>query len=179
MSHDTLSTYLDFNETFKIHTDTSAFQSGAVIIQKGKHIAFYGWKLTDDQQWYTVTETELLSIVETLKEFLTIITGQKLRIFIDHEKLPCKKFDTDRGLKWSVILEGYGPDIEYIKGENNIVADVLSILPLNENQETTQKSTYQQGIVSEINFVLARQHVSNCYTFQRTKRPNKKRQITS
>ena len=32
-----------------------------------------------------------------------------------------------------------------------MVADALSRLPLNGNQETTQKSTYQKGIVSEIN----------------------------
>ena len=38
------------------------------------------------------------------------------------KKLTCKKFDTDRGLKWRLILEGYGPDIEYIKGKNNIEA---------------------------------------------------------
>ena len=35
-----LLTYLDFNETFKIHTDSSALQLGAVIIQEGKPIAF-------------------------------------------------------------------------------------------------------------------------------------------
>ena len=36
-----------------------------------------------------------------------------------------------------MIIGEYGPDIEYIKGEKNIVADALSILPLNVNQETT------------------------------------------
>ena len=41
VDRDTLSTYPDFNETFKIHTDASAFQLGAVISQKGKTIAFY------------------------------------------------------------------------------------------------------------------------------------------
>ena len=51
----------------------------------------------------------------------------------------------------SLILEQYGPDIEYIKDEKNIVADALSRFPLNGNQETAQKSTYQQEIVSEIN----------------------------
>ena len=35
---DTLSTYPDLNETFKIHTDASTFQLGAVINQKGKPI---------------------------------------------------------------------------------------------------------------------------------------------
>ena len=31
---DNLLTYPDFNETFKIHTDASVFQSGAVTSQK-------------------------------------------------------------------------------------------------------------------------------------------------
>ena len=49
VARDTLLTYLYFNETFKIHTDASAFQVGAVISQKGKHIAFYSIKLNGAQ----------------------------------------------------------------------------------------------------------------------------------
>ena len=60
-------------------------------------------------------------------------------------------FNTDRVLGLRLILEEYVPDIEYIKGLKNIVADGLSIIPLNYNQETTQKSTYKQEIVLEIN----------------------------
>ena len=56
VSRDTLSTYPDFKEMFKIPTDDSAFQLGAVISQKGKLIAFYGIKITDAQQRYTLTE---------------------------------------------------------------------------------------------------------------------------
>ena len=55
VARDTLSTYLNFNEIFKIHTDASAFQLGAVISQKGKPIAFYSRKLTGAQQLHTVT----------------------------------------------------------------------------------------------------------------------------
>ena len=44
-ANDTLLTYPDFNETFKMHTDASAFQLGAVIIQKVKPIAFYSINL--------------------------------------------------------------------------------------------------------------------------------------
>ena len=51
-------------------------------------------------------------------------------------------FNTGRVLRWRLILVEYGPDIEYIKIDNNIVAYTLSILPLNGNQETTHKSTY-------------------------------------
>ena len=41
VSHNTLLTYLYFNETFKIHTNASSFQLGAVIRQKVKLISFY------------------------------------------------------------------------------------------------------------------------------------------
>ena len=58
-------------------------------------------------------------------------------------KLTCKNFNTDRVLRWRLLLEEYVPDVEYIKGEKKIVTDALSILPLNWNEETTHKSTYQ------------------------------------
>ena len=47
LAHDTYLTYPAFNETFKIHTDASAFQLGAIISQKDKPINFYSRKLTD------------------------------------------------------------------------------------------------------------------------------------
>ena len=40
------------------------------------------------------------------------------------------------------MLKEYVPYFEYIMGGKIIVADVLSWLFLNGNQETTQKSTY-------------------------------------
>ena len=90
MACDNLLPYPDFSETLKIHNDASAFQLGAVIIQKGKPIAFYSRKLTDAQQRYIVMERELICIIETLKEFRTILLGQKLRIYTDHKNLTCK-----------------------------------------------------------------------------------------
>ena len=62
MACDTLLIYPGFNEAFKINTDASAFQLGAVIRQKGKPISFYSRKLADSQQWYTVIDRELLII---------------------------------------------------------------------------------------------------------------------
>ena len=64
---DTLLTYPDFNEAFKIHTYSSTFQLGAFIIQKGKTIAFYSIKLTGTKKMYTLTDKGLIIIVETLK----------------------------------------------------------------------------------------------------------------
>ena len=97
---DNLLNYMDSNEIFKIHTDASAFQLGAVVIQKRKPIALYSRKLTDVQKCYTIIDKELLTIVETLNQFRTILLGQKIRIHTDHKNITCKNFNTDRVLRW-------------------------------------------------------------------------------
>ena len=141
MAYDNLLAYTDFNEEFKIHTNARGFQLGAVIIHKVKTLDFYGRKLTDPQIRYTVTWNELLRIVETLKEFRTILLSQILRIYTDHRNITGNNLYTDIVFVWRLILEEYVPDIEYIKGEKIIVADKLSRFTLNGNQETTQNST--------------------------------------
>ena len=73
--------------------------------------------------------------METLKWFCTVLLGQRIKIYIDHKVLTSKNFNTDRVLRWRLILEEYGQDIEYIQGAKNIAADALSRLPNNVNQE--------------------------------------------
>ena len=110
-----------------------------VISQKVKLVAFYGRKLTDYHKRYIVTENELLSIVETLKVFRTILPGQRLIIYTGHKHLMWKSFNTDRVLRWILILEEYGTDIEHTKSDKIIAATLLSRYPPNGNQETTQE----------------------------------------
>ena len=87
VSRETLLSYPDINEPFEIHTDASKLQLGAVISQKGKPVAFYSRKLNSAQVNYTTTECELLSIVETLKEFRNILLGQRIKVYTDHKNL--------------------------------------------------------------------------------------------
>ena len=124
--------YPDFTKPFQIHTDASHYQLGAVISQDGKPIAFYSRKLNPAQTRYTTTERELLSIVETLKEYRNILMGHEIEVFTDHKNLVYKNFNTERVMRWRLLIEEFGPKLTYIKGENNIVADALSRLRLKE-----------------------------------------------
>ena len=38
-------------------------------------------------------------------------------------------------MRWRLILEEFGPELKYIKGENNVVADALSCLEMSDNKE--------------------------------------------
>jgi RNase H-like domain found in reverse transcriptase len=126
ITREVLLAYPDFSKPFQIHTDASHYQLGPVISQDGKPIAFYNRKLKPEQTRYTTMERELLSIVETLKEYRNILLGHEIEVFTDHKNLTYKEFNTERVMRWQLLLEEFGPKLMYIKGVNNVVADFLS-----------------------------------------------------
>ncbi len=67
--------YPDYSEVFEIYTDASSNHLGAVIAQRNRPIAFFSRKLSVAQCKYSVTEIELLAIVETLKVFKGMLWG--------------------------------------------------------------------------------------------------------
>jgi hypothetical protein len=130
MSHEVLMAYADYNKPFQIHTDASKTQLGVVILQNGRPIAFYSRKLNPAQTRYTVTEHELLSIIERLKEFRNILLGQCIQVYTDHLNLTHVNFNTERVMRWHLIIEEYGPELLYLKGDRNVIADAFSRLPM-------------------------------------------------
>ena len=73
--------------------------------------------------------------METLKEFRNILLGHQITVYTDHKNLTYKFFNTERVTRWRLILEEFGPELKYIKGENNVVADALSCLEMSDNQD--------------------------------------------
>jgi hypothetical protein len=124
--------YWRFNKVFPKRTalDASHTQLGAVISQDGKPIAFFSRKLNGAQTRYMTTERELLSIVETLKEFRSILLGMKILVHTDHKSLTYTNFNSKRVMHWRLILKEFGPELRYIKGKRNIIADALSCLDI-------------------------------------------------
>ena len=69
IARDVALAYPDYSKECEVYTDPSSKQMGAVITQQNRLIAFFSRKLLTMQQKYSVTEVELLAIVETLKDF--------------------------------------------------------------------------------------------------------------
>ncbi len=125
---DVVLAYPDYSKPFEIYTDASKTQLGAVITQNNRPLGFFSRKLSDTLKQYMVTEIELLAIVETLKEFKGMLWGQRIIVYTDHKNLvyEASGSTSDRVYRWRLLLEEYGPEIIYIKGEENTVADAIS-----------------------------------------------------
>jgi hypothetical protein len=119
--------YPDFLKLFEIYMDASATQFGAVITQDKRPIAFFSRKLPKMQQKYSVTEIELLAIVETLKEFKEMLWRQDIKVYTDHKNLTrdALGLTSDRVYHWPLLLEEYAQEKIHIKGNHNTVADAI------------------------------------------------------
>ena len=130
VGRETILSYPDFNLPFKIHTNASHTQLGVVISENNKPIASYSKKLQLAQRRYTTTKRELLSIIETLKEFKSILLGQQIVVYTDHKNPIYNKFNMKHVMRWPLLIDKFGPIIEYIKGPKNVIADMLNRLDM-------------------------------------------------
>jgi hypothetical protein len=127
IAKETILAYPDFLKPFEIYTDASSTQLGAVITQDNRPIAFFSRKLSKMQQKYSVMEIELLAIVETLKEFKRMLWGQDIKVYTDQKNLTrdALGLTSDKVYPWRLLLEEYAPQIIYVKGIHNTVADAI------------------------------------------------------
>ncbi|KAL3781033.1 hypothetical protein HJC23_007929 [Cyclotella cryptica] len=132
IAKDVVLAYPDYSREFEIYTDASSKQLGSVITQGNRPLAFFSRKLSTAQQKYSMTKLELLAIVETLKEFKGMLWGQRLKVYTDHKNLiqDALGLTSDRVYRWRLLLEEFGPEIVYIKGIHNTVADAISCLDI-------------------------------------------------
>ena len=95
----------------------------AVISQNNRPIACWSKKLTDTQRKYPTTDQELLAIVECLKYYKHILFGQQITVWTVRENLTYKTTEhaRDRVLRQRLLLEKYGVDLKFIKGEKMLL----------------------------------------------------------
>ena len=100
------------------------------MIQNGKPIAFYSWKINLAQISYTTTEWQLLITVENLKESPTILLGHCIPVSTDHKKPHIWELHNRNIDKLTPKFGEIRHDIKYIRVPGNDAADALSRLPL-------------------------------------------------
>ena len=111
VSTKTLIIYTDWKLSFTVHTDASDKQLSSVISNNNKPIDFFSMKLSKPWRNYTMTEKELLAILEFLKHLRRIIFGYKISVFSDHKSLvyATTLIESKRIMCWRLISKSLGP----------------------------------------------------------------------
>ena len=136
VSKEVLLSFPDYTQRFQLYTDASDLQMGAMLKQGDKTLAFFSKKLTNTQKGYGVGEKEMLSIVEALKEFRTMIYGYPIDVYTDHLNWTHDKaIRNARVMRWRLLIQEYAPTLHYVKGEKNVVADALSRLNIEHSED--------------------------------------------
>jgi hypothetical protein len=101
--------------------------------------------LNSAQKRYITGEQELLSIVETLREFRNILLVYKIIVHTDHTKLTYAKSTSDRVMRWRLLIEEFGPEFKYIQGKYNLIAGAVSGLEMKDSSDESilDKPTHQ------------------------------------
>jgi hypothetical protein len=78
---------------------------------------------------YPVHEQELLAVIHALQKWKILLLGMKVNFMSDHHSLTYllkQQNLSQRQAQWTEILADFDLNFEYIKGNNNRVANALS-----------------------------------------------------
>lgn len=134
-SVETLSHPIPNCENYQLVTDSSQYCIGAALHQMIDStpvpIGFFSKKLSAVQKRCSTFDRELLASYLSVLHFRPFIEGRNCTLFTDHKPIvsafrshtPSKSDKQQRQLS---VLTEYLSDIQYIKGDQNVVADCLS-----------------------------------------------------
>lgn len=124
----------DIDKPYYVQTDASAIGIAGCVYQLSEDgdpmiVGFCSKGLSEAEMRWTVSEQELFAIIYSLIKFEAYLRGAKIIIRTDHKSLTflhAWKLLGARMIRWVHYIERFDYRIEYIKGTENCVADILS-----------------------------------------------------
>ncbi len=77
---------------------------------------------------YATIDKELLCVVATLRKFYSMLLGAELHIHTDHKNILRVGDSSQQRLCWISYVYEYGPELHYVEGLHNVIADIISRL---------------------------------------------------
>ena len=117
-----------------VYTDASDYGIGGYVCQidaEGKEIpiSFLSKSLSKVEQRWTTIEKECWAIIVTIKKHEYLLRDRRFLLKTDHHNLIyMNEPPSQKVMRWKMALLSNDFDIEYVKGEDNVVADTFSRL---------------------------------------------------
>ena len=111
--------------------------------------------LSEAQLNYATTEKEMLAVIFAFDKFRSYLLGSKVVVYTDHAALRYlmnKKDSKPRLIRWVLLLQEFDIEIKDKKGSENIVADHLSRLELDSEEEEPIKEIFPDEMLLEITY---------------------------
>ncbi|GFO06470.1 Pol polyprotein [Plakobranchus ocellatus] len=129
--------YPNPNKPYVLYTDANDKCIGSCLVQEDdngeeKPIYFLSHKLSDSQTRWSSIDKEAYAIFHSLQKLQFYLCNARFTIKTDHMPLIylLKSASTNRKIQiWALHISAYDCTIEHIKGENNVIADLLSRMP--------------------------------------------------
>lgn len=142
--------YPDFGKPFKVTVDASTFACGGVLTQNydgiDHPVTFISKTFKKGEINKPIIEKELLAIHFAVTTFRPYLYGKSFIVNSDHKPLiylynlknPASKLTRIR-----LELEEYDFEVQYIKGKDNVIADALSRITLDDLKEISSENDSQ------------------------------------
>ena len=128
--------YPNFEKTFKLTVDSSAYAIGAILSQEydsfDHPVVYLSRTLNKMEQNYSCRERECSACLYSMKAFKHYLLGRRFQLVSDHEPLNYMHTRQDPGsrlTRWMFRFLDYEYDFEYKKCKLNVNADALSRYP--------------------------------------------------
>lgn len=123
----------DYDLSFVLQTDASAFGIGAVLTQgeegNERVICYLSRSLTKQERNFSTTERECLAVLWAVEKLRPYLEGVTFTVVTDHYSLVWLqnlKDPTGRLARWAVRMQQYDCKIVHRKGKDHVVPDALS-----------------------------------------------------
>ena len=140
----------DPQRDFMLETNESRIALGAVLKQKfdgtelEHQVGFFSRSLTGSKRHHVAYELEMYGVVRAGEHFRMLLLGKEFLLRTNHSALRnllrMDLLPTIRIERWILQLSEYTFRIEYQRGQDNFIADVLSRLPFKTASEGSANS---------------------------------------
>ncbi|KAG0435924.1 Retrovirus-related Pol polyprotein from transposon opus, partial [Dictyocoela muelleri] len=111
---------------FNLKCDASDMGIGAVLTQGNKIVGIFSKKFSKSEYNYTIYEKEAFAILLALQHFKPLIYNSKIFIYTDNKNNIYSGDLSKRMTRWKMLMEEFEYELNYIKGDSNREADLLS-----------------------------------------------------